>query len=75
MLSFSSDVGMFCKHCSMLILGHVGTPAVVSNSTAVARKKMGILLKIQTWQNEKLFLKVRQVLNSKENCCDKKNKW
>ena len=61
------------EHCSMVILGHVGTP-VVSNPTAVARKKKGILLKIQTWQNEKLFLKVLSVMNTKENCCDKKNK-
>ena len=61
------------EHCSMVILGHVGTP-VVSNSTAFARRKKGILLKIQTWQNEKLFLKVHPVMNTKENCCDKKNK-
>ena len=54
------------EHCSMVILGHVGTP-VVSNSTAFARRKKGILLKIQTWQNEKLFLKVHPVMNTKEN--------
>ena len=42
-------------------------------ATAVARRKKGILLKIQTWQNEKLFLKAHPVMNTKENVTRKIN--
>jgi len=46
---------MFCKHCSMVILGHVGTP-VVGNSTAVARKKKGYLIENPNLGKRKVVL-------------------
>ena len=44
------------EHCSMVILGHVGTP-VVSNPTAVARKKKGYFVKNPNLAKRKVVLK------------------
>ena len=44
------------EHCSMVILGHDGTP-VVSNSTAFARRKKGYFIKNPNLAKRKVVLK------------------